>query len=476
MPIRVRSALVLTIATLTAAVLAAGPLPVAADAAGRDGALAGIDRIRTELHRHGPGADLLVAAHRGQWRDAPENSLAAIEAAVEDGAEVVEIDVRLTSDGVPVLMHDTSVNRTTDGSGAVSSLTLEQVRRLHLKEGLGGAAARVTEHPVPTLAEAMEVVRGRALVNLDKGWPFREEILQVLQQTGTVDHGLFKGSPDVAQAEAFMARDPEIEYMHVVDDGTWAQALQFSGRQPVAVEVIFDRATDAQAQPEYLSQLAGRGRVWINTMWESLAAGHTDETSLRRDPDLGWETVVQRYRASMIQTDNVEALVHWRDRGDIRFWDRQRGPRTVRVQAEEPRAGGEGVAYHDTDDNRCASVSPEQDRLDVCTLRGARSLGWIRGGEWVEYDVEVVVPGRYAVSARVSSPYDPAGTMVMTWDGEPGATLSVPNTTDHNALRRVAVEERWFDRGAHRLRIEMPSTEYQNFNIDYVQLDWLTRR
>ncbi len=473
MPNRVRRALLLPLALLTAAVVLVAPTrPAGAEATG----LVGFDEISTELHRHGPGAELLVIAHRGQWREAPENSLASIEAAIEDGAEIIEIDVQLTRDGVPVLMHDGSVNRTTNGSGSISSLTLAQVRGLHLKEGLGGAAAEVTDQRVPTLAEAMDLVRGRAMVNLDKGWPFREQILRVLRETDTVDHALFKGSPDVAQAEAFMARDPEIKYVHVVNDGTYAQALQFSGRQPVAVEVLFDRATDPQVQPEYLRRVGAQGRIWMDTLWESLGGGHTDETSLRMHPDLGWGPMVEQYGASMIQTDNVEALVHWRERGDVRFWDRHRGPKTVRVQAEEPRAGGEGVAYHDLDDNRCASVSPEQDRLDVCNLRGARVLGWIRGGEWVEYDVEVTVPGRYAVSARVSSPYDPAGTLHLVWDGEPGGTLSVPNTTSHEALRRVEVEERWFDRGTHRLRIELPTTEYQNFNIDYFQLDWLARR
>ena len=58
---------------------------------------------------------------------APENSVPAILAAFEDGAKIVELDIQLTADGVPVLMHDTTVDRTTDGTGRVDSLTLAQI-------------------------------------------------------------------------------------------------------------------------------------------------------------------------------------------------------------------------------------------------------------------------------------------------------------------------------------------------------------
>lgn len=95
-------------------------------------------KIKQQVQEHGPAAAVLVASHRGQWRSAPENSLGAIDQAIKDGAEIVEIDVRLTSDGVPVLMHDSTVDRTTDGRGQVADLSLAQIKNLRLQEGLGG--------------------------------------------------------------------------------------------------------------------------------------------------------------------------------------------------------------------------------------------------------------------------------------------------------------------------------------------------
>ncbi|TDD05360.1 glycerophosphodiester phosphodiesterase family protein [Saccharopolyspora terrae] len=138
-----------------------------------------LERIHRDLLDHSDRAPLLAAAHRGAWRDHPENSLAAIDEAVRDGAEIVEIDVRKTADGHLVLMHDETVDRTTNGTGEVSDLTLAQIKQLRLKEHLGGEQAALTAHSVPTLDEAMLAVKGRAMVNLDKGWGIREDMYRV---------------------------------------------------------------------------------------------------------------------------------------------------------------------------------------------------------------------------------------------------------------------------------------------------------
>ncbi|MEI5102538.1 glycerophosphodiester phosphodiesterase family protein [Streptomyces sp. PmtG] len=79
-----------------------------------------------------------------------ENSLAAIRGAFADGAGIVEVDVRLTRDGVPVLVHDAAADRTTDGSGRVADLTYAQVRGLRLRERLGGKRTALTGERVPS--------------------------------------------------------------------------------------------------------------------------------------------------------------------------------------------------------------------------------------------------------------------------------------------------------------------------------------
>jgi glycerophosphoryl diester phosphodiesterase len=92
-----------------------------------------------------------VIAHRGSSARAPENTLAAFHAALEDGAEGIELDARLTANNVVVVMHDDDVARTTNGTGRVSEMSFEQLRALRVA---------VTE-VIPTLGEVLDLVGGR---------------------------------------------------------------------------------------------------------------------------------------------------------------------------------------------------------------------------------------------------------------------------------------------------------------------------
>jgi glycerophosphoryl diester phosphodiesterase len=104
----------------------------------------------------------LIVAHRGASTREPENTLIAFESAIRAGADVVELDVRLTADGIPVILHDADVSSTTDGTGLVHELTLGQVKRLDAGRGRAGP------HEVPTLAEALDLIgSGGAGANLE---------------------------------------------------------------------------------------------------------------------------------------------------------------------------------------------------------------------------------------------------------------------------------------------------------------------
>lgn len=99
----------------------------------------------------------LVIGHRGASADAPENTLAAFALALEQGAQGVELDVRLSADGNVVVIHDATVDRTTDGSGRVSRLNAAHLRRLDA--GMG--------QPVPTLDDVFEAFGPAMLYNIE---------------------------------------------------------------------------------------------------------------------------------------------------------------------------------------------------------------------------------------------------------------------------------------------------------------------
>lgn len=126
-----------------------------------------------------PGLPLRIA-HAACKGHAPENTLAGVRAALALGVDAVEVDVHCSADRVPVLIHDATVDRTTDGSGPVSALTLSQLRRLDA--GARAFDGRFAGERIPTLAEALDLTRGRCLLVVEvKPAGIEREVVAVLR-------------------------------------------------------------------------------------------------------------------------------------------------------------------------------------------------------------------------------------------------------------------------------------------------------
>ncbi|MEA3375544.1 MAG: glycerophosphodiester phosphodiesterase family protein [Chloroflexota bacterium] len=126
----------------------------------------------------------LNIAHRGASAVAPENTLAAFEKAAQLGADGIELDVRLCADGVPVVIHDASVDATTDGSGRVAGMTLAELKQLDAGSWFGPAFAG---ERIPTLAETVATVGDQLLLNFE------------LKGEGLVDRGLVRAVVDLVE-------------------------------------------------------------------------------------------------------------------------------------------------------------------------------------------------------------------------------------------------------------------------------------
>ncbi|MEC3879443.1 glycerophosphodiester phosphodiesterase family protein [Parapedobacter sp. 10938] len=268
-----------------------------------------VDEIRQSLLN--PELDeVLVVAHRGDWRYAPENSLAAISNAIEMGVDVVEIDVRKTKDGQLVLMHDKTLDRTTTGKGNVSDWTLDSIKTLWLRNG----AAVKTKHRVPTLEEALVLAKGKAMLNLDKAYGVFDEVYGVLAKTGTADHIIMKGSQPVQQLKSqFGHYLEEILYMPVVnldrDNAAEIVSDYVTQLQPVAFELVYKSDTN-QLTHTLARDLDGKSLIWYNTLWPSLSGGHDDDFALE-DPDKAYGYLIDTLRARIIQTDRPAYLIEY---------------------------------------------------------------------------------------------------------------------------------------------------------------------
>src|SRR6476660_6386350 len=105
---------------------------------------------------------VMIAAHRGAHNLVPENSLASIREGIKMGIDIVELDIRFTSDRRLVLMHNKTIDGTTDGKGLVTDYTFEEIRKFKLKHN-----GQVTEEVIPTLEEALLIAKGKILIDLD---------------------------------------------------------------------------------------------------------------------------------------------------------------------------------------------------------------------------------------------------------------------------------------------------------------------
>lgn len=146
----------------------------------------------------------IVAAHRGYWKDVPENSKAAYDLTVASGADMVELDTRLTKDDTLVAFHDECLDRITTGSGKLRDMTWAQVQQLNLKDRFG----KTTNFKMVSIREALLYLKGRAIVNLDLKeritknadgsvtdllTPTFKAALKIAKETGTLNQLVLKG-------------------------------------------------------------------------------------------------------------------------------------------------------------------------------------------------------------------------------------------------------------------------------------------
>ncbi len=253
--------------------------------------------------------DIMVIAHRGDWRNAPENSLQAIQNCIDMGVDMVEIDVRTTKDGHLVLMHDQTVDRTTTGKGKVSEITLDSLQTLYLKNG----ANHPTHHKIPTLEEAMQVAKDKILVNLDKSYQIFDKVYEVLQKTGTTDQVVMKGKVLLPQVkQEFGKYLDKVTFMPIVNvnepNAEQIIDVYLQELKPVAFEVLFKKETPKVY--ELIRKINDAGsRVWVNTLWKSLNAGYDDDTAIKNTDSI-YGFLIKK-GTDMIQTDRPQLLLDY---------------------------------------------------------------------------------------------------------------------------------------------------------------------
>ena len=268
-----------------------------------------LEQIREKLINC-DSSSVIVVAHRGDWRNFPENSLEAIDNAIKMGVDIVELDVKRTKDGELILMHDRTLDRTTTGKGLVSENTLSDIRKLNLRNGCNIR----TIHKVPTLEEALLHAKGKIMINLDQADLYFDQIYELMKKTGTTKQIIMKGRKPVAEVKKqFGSYLEDVIYMPIVDldvAGAEKQIEAFiKDMSPVAFELLFVK--DTNLIPKKLATtLNGRSLIWYNTLWDTMAGGHDDDMSLQ-NPDSGYGYLIDILGCRIIQTDRPAYLLDY---------------------------------------------------------------------------------------------------------------------------------------------------------------------
>ncbi len=255
------------------------------------------------------GTNVLVIAHRADWRNACENSILAIENAIEMGVDVIEIDLKITLDNELILMHDHTLDRTTTGKGKVKDHTLEEVEKLYLKDGAG----HKTQFKVPTLKEALLVAKDKVLINLDQSFEYFEYVLPIIKETNTLDQIIIKGynkSLDKVKEKLGIYMD-SVQYMPIIKLGKKGYKELFNEVLEYPFEAVeFTFTSDTIPEVQKLHEFRKNGtRVWVNALWPEHNAGHHDDRALE-EPDSAYGWLISK-GVNMIQTDRPQLLISY---------------------------------------------------------------------------------------------------------------------------------------------------------------------
>lgn len=239
-----------------------------------------------------PDAVPLIGAHRGAPQPGfAENSLEAFENALRYAPCVIECDVRKSKDGVLVMMHDKTLERTTTGRGLVRDYTLAELRKLHLKDPGGN----ITPYRIPTLGEVLEWARARTIVELDVKTPVTaEEIVEAIGRHRAVSYTIVIA----------YNRDSVLRYHHLNPElvisapADGPEAVKRLLELPIPPENLIGFVGVSEPAQEVYKQLHARGiRAILGTL------GNLDRSARAR----GVEVYLRLLRngADMFATDNV---------------------------------------------------------------------------------------------------------------------------------------------------------------------------
>ena len=263
---------------------------------------------------------LAVSSHRGGFQTAPENTIASLQTCIDWGAEMTEIDVRATSDGIPIVFHDAELNRMMGKDIELHTLSYEQLKTMPQYDKGGLPGNPLTEHTVPTLEETLDYAKGKIYVRLDiKDKTVKDKIGAIVRNAGMEEyakiHRSIKKEKDLDKIKK--AQDyygcfivPHMNFKERYLPRLLPRLIPiFDNLGTNVLSAKFDSFTALETVMPYLNER--NIKLEVNTLKFSYSVvGHYD-TSISKGAEALWGPL-HSAGVDVIMTDHLKEIITWR--------------------------------------------------------------------------------------------------------------------------------------------------------------------
>jgi glycerophosphoryl diester phosphodiesterase len=261
---------------------------------------------------------ILVTAHRGDWRNSPENSVQSLKNCIDKGIDICEFDLKKTKDGQLIIMHDKTIDRTATGKGKPEEFTLNEIKKFKLLSGTG----HPTIHTIPTFEEMLIAAKNKIIIDIDRGYEYYTDVMALLEKHKMIEQTIYNiyGLPydsllakhgNIPEALTLQLiinpKNPDIE--KIIDT--------YKNHKRTIIQIIFE--TDTAGIIKKIPTLKKRYAIWFNSLWPEQNGGHDDDKAVEENkPDETWGWLI-KYGANIIQSDRPIELIKYLKRKKLYF-------------------------------------------------------------------------------------------------------------------------------------------------------------
>lgn len=256
---------------------------------------------------------VLIAAHRGvSGGNIPFNTKKAFDAALCQGADILETDITASGDGTLFIFHPKQEINHLNLDIHLEGMTGEEVKQLRYVNFDNAP----TEYGLLTLDDFLEEYKNRCIINLDHAWDDLSQVLETVRRHGMEEQILMKTPAKLKFAEIMEELAPKMMYMPILKEkDEFTHLLEKRNINFVGSELVFKTENSPLAQDVYIEKEHKKGRLlWGNAILYSykaqLSGGHTDDIAVAGNPDYGWGWLIDK-GFDIIQTDWVMPLHHY---------------------------------------------------------------------------------------------------------------------------------------------------------------------